>query len=129
MNNTFVNTDGVELLVQFDTRNNVIANNVIVAGPAHASSRTPTGRTSATSLDHNLYYSHDGSPVGPVAMERHRYTDFDAWQARLGERPHDRCSPTPGSRDSGRGGLFARARARRRVDAGAFLAAAGATDI
>ncbi|HKI29312.1 MAG TPA: NosD domain-containing protein, partial [Actinomycetota bacterium] len=32
VNNTVVNTDGVELLVQFDTRNNVIANNVIVAG-------------------------------------------------------------------------------------------------
>jgi hypothetical protein len=34
-NNTIVNTDGVELLVQFDTRDNVIANNVIVAGPRH----------------------------------------------------------------------------------------------
>ena len=33
VNNTIVNTDGVELLVQFDTRNNLIANNVIVAGP------------------------------------------------------------------------------------------------
>ena len=35
VNNTIANTDGVELLVQFDTRNNTIENNIIVAGKHH----------------------------------------------------------------------------------------------
>ena len=64
VNNTFVHTDGVELLVQFDTRNNVIANNVIEAGPAHRFVENPYRENFGNIVDHNLYYSHDGSPVG-----------------------------------------------------------------
>lgn len=127
VNNTFVNTDGVELLVQFDTRNNVIANNVIVAGPQHVFVENPYRENLGNTLDHNLYSSLDGSSVGTWQWKGADYADFDAWKARSG---NDRTSifADPEFRDSGADD-YSLGTGSPAVDAGAFLAAAGTTDI
>ena len=88
VNNTVVNTDGVELLVQFDTRNNVIANNVIVAGARHVFVENDYRENAGNVLDHNLYFSVDGSSTGTWQWKGVGYDDFDRWSARSGNDRH-----------------------------------------
>ena len=88
VNNTFVNTDGVELLVQFDTRNNVIENNVIVAGARHVFVENDYRENAGNVLDHNLYFSLDGSSTGTWQWKGFGYDDFDRWSARSGNDRH-----------------------------------------
>ena len=89
VNNTIANTDGVELLVQFDTRNNTIENNVIVAGKRHEFVENAYVENVDNVLDHNLYYSLDGSSAGSWEWKGVEYGTFDAWHARSG---NDRAS-------------------------------------
>ena len=127
VNNTIVNTDGVELLVQFDTRNNVIANNVIVAGPRHGFVENPYRENVGNILDHNLYYSVDGSPTGTWQWKGIDYEDFDTWAALSG---NDRASAfaDPAFADAGAHD-YTLLTGSPAVDAGAFLAASGAIDL
>ena len=127
VNNTIVHTDGVELLVQFDTRNNVIANNVIEAGPAHRFVENAYRENIGNVVDHNLYYSQDGSPVGLWQWKGTAYKDFDAWQADSGN-DHGSMFADPGFTDPGAADYSLQSDSPG-VDAGAFLAVAGATDL
>ena len=88
MNNTVVNSDGPELLVQFDTRNNVISNNLIVAGPRHIFVENPYEEDLDNVLDANLYYAVDGSPEGTWQWKGIDYGDFDGWRAGSGNDRH-----------------------------------------
>lgn len=127
VNNTVVNTDGVELLVQFDTRNNLIANNVIVAGPQHVFVENPYRENVGNVLDHNLYYSVDGSSVGTWQWKGTEYLDFDSWRTRSG---NDRRSAfaDPAFMDPQEGDYSLQSGSPG-VDAGAFLAVSGGTDL
>ncbi|HET7928279.1 MAG TPA: right-handed parallel beta-helix repeat-containing protein, partial [Actinomycetota bacterium] len=99
VNNTVVNTDGVELLVQFDTRNNVIANNVVVAGARHVFVENDYRENADNVLDHNLYFSVDGSPAGTWQWKGVGYGDFDRWRMRSGNDRHSTFAD-PGFVDS-----------------------------
>lgn len=127
VNNTIVNTNGVELLVQFDTRDNLIANNLIVAGPRHVFVENPYPENVGNELDHNLYYSVDGSPAGTWQWKGVEYDDFDAWSERSGNDGAsvfaDPAFADPSAHD------FTLLGDSPAVDAGAFLAASGATDL
>ena len=127
VNNTVVNTDGVELLVQFDARNNVIANNVIVAGARHVFVENDYRENADNVMDHNLYFSVDGSSTGTWQWRGVRYDDFDRWSARSGNDRHSTFSD-PGFEDAAAHDFSLRAGSPA-VDAGAFLAASGATDL
>ncbi len=127
LNNTVVNTDGVELLVQFDTRNNVIANNVLVAGPQHVFVENPYRENVGNVLDHNLYYSVDGSSAGMWEWKGDGYGDFGRWSTRSGNDRHSTFAD-PRFVDPAAGDFSLRAESPA-VDAGAFLAASGATDL
>jgi hypothetical protein len=127
LNNTVVNTDGTELLVQFDTRDNLIANNVIVAGPRHEFVESAYPENVGNEVDHNLYSSVDGSSEGTWQWKGVEYGDFDAWQARSG---NDRSSmfadplfADPGTHE------YSLRLGSPAIDAGAIIAAAGATDL
>ena len=127
VNNTVVNTDGVELLVQFDTRDNVIANNVIVAGPGHVFVENPYRENVGNVLDHNLYSSVDGSSAGTWQWKGVGYGGFDRWSARSG---NDRQLDLRRSRFVDAAAHdFSLGAGSPAVDAGAFLAASGATDL
>jgi hypothetical protein len=127
VNNTVVNTDGVELLVQFDTRNNLIANNVVVAGPQHVFVENAYRENIGNVLDHNLYYSVDGSPIGTWQWKGAGYDDFDAWSSRSG---NDGLSTfaDPAFSDAGAADYSLRTGSPA-VDAGAFLPSSGTTDL
>jgi hypothetical protein len=127
VNNTVVNTDGVELLVQFDTRNNLIANNVIEAGPQHVFVENAYRENIGNVLDHNLYYSVDGSPAGTWQWKGVGYDDFDAWSSRSG---NDGLSTfaDPAFSDAGAADYSLRTGSPA-VDAGAFLPSSGTTDL
>ncbi len=127
VNNTIAHTDGVELLVQFDTRNNVIANNVIEAGPSHRFIENGYRENLGNVVDHNLYYSIDGSPVGLWQWKGTTYRDFDAWQADSGN-DHGSMFVDPRFTDTGAADYSLQSGSPG-VDAGAFLAVAGATDL
>ena len=127
VNNTVVNTDGIELLVQFDTRNNVIANNVIVAGARHVFVQNDYRENEGNVLDHNLYFSIDGSSTGTWQWKGVGYDDFDRWSTRSGNDRHSTFAD-PGFEDAAAQDFSLRAGSRA-VDAGAFLAASGATDL
>ena len=127
VNNTVVNTDGVELLVQFDTRNNVIANNVIVAGARHVFVENDYRENAGNVLDHNLYFSVDGSSTGTWQWRGVGYDDFDRWSTRSGNDRHSTFAD-PGFEDAAAQDFSLRAGSPA-VDAGAFLAASGAIDL
>jgi hypothetical protein len=99
VNNTVVNTDGIELLVQFDTRNNVIANNVIVAGARHVFVQNDYRENEGNVLDHNLYFSVDGSSTGTWQWKGVGYDDFDRWSTRSGNDRHSTFAD-PGFEDA-----------------------------
>ena len=127
VNNTVVNTDGVELLVQFDTRDNVIANNVFVAGPRHVFVENSFRENVGNTLDHNLYSSVDGSSAGVWLWKGVGYDDFEGWSTRSG---NDRSSifadpafADPAAHD------FSLGPGSPAVDAGAFLATSGPLDL
>ena len=127
VNNTVVNTDGVELLVQFDTRNNLIANNVIVAGARHVFVENDYRENVGNVLDHNLYFSVDGECGGHVAVEGRRVRRIRSMARALRERRHS-IFADPGFEDAAAHDYSLRAGSPA-VDAGAFLAASGATDL
>jgi hypothetical protein len=127
VNNTVVDTDGVELLVQFDTRNNVIANNVIVAGPRHAFVENAYTENVGNVLDHNLYSSVDGASDGTWTWKGIDYRGFERWRARSGNDGHSAFAD-PVFVDPKAGDFRIRASSPA-VDAGAFLAVSGATDL
>lgn len=127
VNNTVVNTDGVELLVQFDTRDNVIANNVIVAGARHAFVENRYRENVGNVLDHNLYFSADGKEEGAWSWKGVAYPDFDAWSEHSGNDAASAfadprfADPPAGDYRLGAGSPA--------VDAGAFIAASGPVDL
>ncbi|MGZ8624713.1 MAG: NPCBM/NEW2 domain-containing protein [Actinomycetota bacterium] len=127
VNNTIVNTSGPELLVQFDTRDNVIANNVIVAGPEHVFVENTFRENVGNTIDHNLYYSIDGSPDGTWRWKDVEYDTFESWRERSG---NDGASAfaDPTFVDAA-GHDYALEPGSPALDAGAFLAAAGALDL
>jgi hypothetical protein len=127
VNNTVVNTDGVELLVQFDTSGNVIENNVIVAGPQHVFVENAYRENVDNVLDHNLYYSVDGNPAGSWSWKGHPYRDFAAWTAASGNDRHSTFAD-PAFTDAP-GGDFSLSADSPAVDAGAFLPSSGSTDL
>jgi hypothetical protein len=127
VNNTIVGTSGPELLVQFDTRDNLIANNVIVAGAQHVFVENAYRENVGNVLDHNLYWSVDGSPTGTWQWKGVRYGSFDAWSERSG---NDGASAfaDPAFADAADHD-YALEASSPAVDAGAFLASAGAVDL
>ncbi len=127
VNNTVVNTDGVELLVQFDTSDNMIANNVIVAGPQHIFVENAYTENVGNVLDDNLYYSVDGRSGGTWSWKGVDYGDFGEWSARSG---NDRRSNflDPLFVDA-QGHDYALESDSPAVDAGAILPTAGSTDL
>jgi hypothetical protein len=127
VNNTVVNTHGVELLVQFDTRDNVIANNVIVAGPQHDFVENAYPENVGNQLDHNLYASVDGGASGTWQWKGTEYGDFAHWRARSGNDGGSFFAD-PRFTDAGAHDYSLQAGSPA-VDAGAFIASSGRTDL
>ncbi len=127
VNNTVFETSGVGLLVQFDTRNNVIENNIFVAGPTAEFVENPYTENENNVLDHNLYWSTDGSDEGVWQWRDRHFADFDEWQGSSGvDRNSIFADPgfvDPAAHD------FRLTATSPAVDAGTFVAAGGTVDL
>jgi hypothetical protein len=127
VNNTVVETNGVELLLQFDTRDNVIENNIFVAGATAEFVENPYSENANNVVDHNLYWSTDGSNVGVWQWKGKGYPDFVEWHSRSGV---DRTSAFADPRfvDPAEHN-FQLTSDSPAVDAGAFVAESGTVDL
>ncbi len=88
VNNTLYNNAtqgdwGAELYVQYDTRNNVIQNNII-SNPAGRFIESWSSVMSGNSVDYNLYFSTNGSATGSWSWKNAVYSTFSAYQSGSG---------------------------------------------
>ena len=127
VNNTVVHTEGPELLVQFDTSRNLIANNVIVAGPEHIFVENAYEENVDNVVDGNLFFSEDGSPTGTWQWKGTQYGSFSAWQRSSGNDRHSGFAD-PGFADPEAHDYSIDAGSPA-FDAGLLTAVSGSTDI
>ncbi len=89
VNNTLYHNDtdatgSGELLVQYDTRNNVIENNIMVAGAPNVFITNYYTANTGNVVDYNLYFSNGGAATSEWAWKDDFYDGFAAWQSGTG---------------------------------------------
>lgn len=75
---------GGELLVQYDTRDNLIENNVIFANSQNQFIANEWSLNSGNVVDHNLYFSAGGAAASQWVWKTVPYTGFAAWKSGTG---------------------------------------------
>ena len=131
VNNTFYHNNtsddwGAELYVQYDTRNNIIKNNIFVAGPAGWFIRSWSNVMSGNQVDYNLYFTTASAPRWE--WKNQTYTSFPAYQVGSGNDAHGLNGQDPllVAPDAGDLHLSAGSPA---IDAGQTLSESGSWDI
>jgi NPCBM/NEW2 domain/Right handed beta helix region len=126
VNNTFYQNRGVELLIQFNTRDNVIENNIVVANSARHFLENDYLQTFGNVVDHNLYYAPGGGDRGTWQWKGTTYRAFaDYVQATGNDRNSVFADPRladPTAED------FQLGPGSPAIDAGDYLTAAGTID-
>ncbi len=119
---------GAELYVQFDTRNNVIQNNLIYAGEARLFMESWSAVMTDNTVDYNLYFAGDGGTAGSWIWQGEAYDDFAAYQAASGNDAHALVGLDPSLVDPAAGDLRLQAGSPA-IDAGQDVSEAGEVDI
>lgn len=90
VNNTLLRNDRLqwgngELLLQYDTRNNVIKNNIFQANGQNLLIANPFVENTGNVLDSNLYFTAAGNPANAEwQWQKHWYSGFDTYRAATG---------------------------------------------
>lgn len=89
VNNTLYHNDSLgagngQLLLQYDTRSNVIRNNIMVAGTSGVLIYNEYTRNSGNIVDHNLYFSQDGSSESTWIWKGREYSGLQAYRKGSG---------------------------------------------
>ena len=126
VNNTFYHDHGVELLVQFDTRDNRIENNIVVADARRNFLNNIYTENHGNVLDDNMYWAPGGVGGGTWQWKDRTYGSFSAYVKATGQDRNSRFAD-PGVVDPSSGNFSLRPNAAA-VDAGTYLPAAGTTD-
>ena len=89
VNNTFYNNFtqrdwGAELYVQYDTRYNVVKNNILYANDARRFIESWSTVMTANVVDHNMYFAAGGGTNGTWIWKNVTYTTFTAYQQGSG---------------------------------------------
>jgi len=90
VNNTLFRNDRLqwgngELMLQYDTRNNVIRNNIFYANSQNYFITNPFLKNTSNILDYNLYYTPDGAAAGQWQWIKKWYTGFNAFRTATGK--------------------------------------------
>lgn len=93
MNNTLYKNDTLnrgngQLYVQYDTRNNVIKNNIMVAGASNVLIYNEYTKNSGNIIDYNLYDAPDGSAEATWIWKNKEYAGFPDYRKRSGNDAH-----------------------------------------
>ena len=118
-----------EIWIQF-AENNVVENNLVVAGPENVFVGSfDTGSSVGNTLDYNLYFSADGAATGAFTLNGSFFFGFGAWQSGTGNDVHSLTS-NPLLVD-GDGGDLHLDEGSPAIDAGSptYLPEAGETDL
>ncbi|SFR26949.1 MULTISPECIES: right-handed parallel beta-helix repeat-containing protein [unclassified Paenibacillus] len=86
-NDTFDDGSG-QLLVQYDTRNNVIKNNIFVASSTDMLISNGYTKNSGNVVDYNLYFAPSGSSEANWIWKNKEYTGFSAYKSGTGNDTH-----------------------------------------
>lgn len=100
VNNTFYNNAtqgdwGAELYVQFDTRNNIVENNIFFANSARKFIESWSPVMTGNIVDYNLYFAVGGGTNGSFIWKNVTYTTFAAYQAGSGNDAHGTAGVDP----------------------------------
>jgi hypothetical protein len=87
-NNDYRKEGNGELLVQFDTRNNAIKNNIFYANNQSMLIVNPYTENTSNVVDYNLYFASDGAVNSTWQWKNVTYTGFAAYQAQTGNDAH-----------------------------------------
>ena len=83
--NNFTQGDwGAELYIQYDTRNNVVKNNIIFANAFRRYIESWSAVMTANVVDRNLYFASGGGSTGTWIWKGVTYTTFAAYQSASG---------------------------------------------
>lgn len=93
VNNTFFENDANqtgsgELLIQFDTRDNIIKNNIFFANQQSLFFSNDYVENQGNVVDYNLYFAPDGSTNSEWGWQNVYYTGFDAYRTATGNDAH-----------------------------------------
>ncbi|WP_375708452.1 right-handed parallel beta-helix repeat-containing protein [Paenibacillus albidus] len=93
VNNTLYKNDTIgdgagQLYVQFDTKNNIIKNNIFVAGSTDVMIYNEYTQNSGNIVDYNLYYGPGGASEANFTWKNQDYTGFAAYKSGTGNDAH-----------------------------------------
>lgn len=86
-NNTFDGGSG-QLFVQYDTRNNVIKNNIFVASSTDVLINNEYTKNSGNVVDYNLYFAPGGSSEANWIWKNNEYIGFSVYKLGTGNDAH-----------------------------------------
>lgn len=126
--NDTVGENGGQLLVQYDTRNNTIKNNILVASSSNILIQNAFTQNTGNIVDYNLYYGAGGASGSKWIWKKTSYGSFSAYKTGTGNDAHSLfADPLFAGASSGNFHLTASSPA---IDAGsADTAIIGSTDI
>ena len=125
-NDTTASGNG-ELMIQYDTRNNVIKNNILYAGSQGLLIGNAFVENSGNVVDYNLYYAPTGADDSEWVWKDVSYVGFDAYRAATGNDAHSLFA-NPQFADETAPDLHLQATSPA-INAGENLAEAGEQDI
>ncbi|MFD0695990.1 choice-of-anchor Q domain-containing protein [Paenibacillus sp. GCM10027628] len=93
VNNTLYKNDTLgdgsgQLYVQYDTQNNIIKNNIMVASSSNVLIYNEYTKNSGNVVDYNLYFSPGGSSNSTWTWKNTEYTGFSAYKSGTGNDAH-----------------------------------------
>jgi hypothetical protein len=132
VNNTLVRNDRLrwgngELILQYDTRDNTIKNNILYANSQNILMTNPFTRNTGNVVDYNIYFAPAGATDSEWQWKNRWYGGFEAYRTGTGNDAHSRFV-NPRLLSATLPDLHLRA-ASPAVDAGQRLTAAGTLDI
>jgi hypothetical protein len=86
---------GAELFVQYDTRNNVIKNNIIYSNASRKFIESWSDVMSGNTVDNNLYFAPDGGVTGTWIWRGVSYNTFEQYQSSTGNDPNGIAGSNP----------------------------------
>ncbi|GMX66123.1 right-handed parallel beta-helix repeat-containing protein [Paenibacillus elgii] len=95
VNNTLYKNDtknlgGGQLLLQYDTQNNIVKNNIMVAGASNILIYNEYTKNSGNVVDYNLYFAPGGNSNATWTWKNKEYTGFAAYKSGTGNDAHSK---------------------------------------